>query len=234
MEITYSKLRHQVLVQASGRHIHLTEESFKRLFPTEYKYGLFTLKPLVIDGEYATNLHVEAMKDGKRMLFTVMYPLRSYDQIEWSETDARYFKKPAVLRHSGDLKDAPFITVRGDSIQDSTAVRAIIAEPHIHIDANHPLVEGLTDKGGHLTFIGEKGLMELSNIGIKVNSLPESGAVFHIDTDTYNGLHNTLGEYTLYMTLESGYKDMRTCLEASLAIGQAPQETEQLENLVLH
>ena len=103
----------------SNRHIHLTEEHFKILFPNE---TIEPLKPLKQPGEFASKQTVTLVgPKGEIKRARILGPLRKASQVEISKTDARTIGIQAPIRLSGNLKDAVEITIRSEAAELTTA-----------------------------------------------------------------------------------------------------------------
>lgn len=121
-----------VLVEASGRHVHLSREDADTLFGKGYEFKI--KKELSQPGQYAyeERVDIEGPK-GKLKNVAILGPCRSKTQIEVSMTDARVLGIKAPIRLSGDIENTPGckITVGSKTIEKDEGV--IIAKRHIHV-----------------------------------------------------------------------------------------------------
>lgn len=127
----------------SNRHVHLTEEHFKSLFPGE---TLQPYKDLKQPGEFASDKTVTLSgPKGEIKRVRILGPLRKRSQVEVSLTDARNLGIPAPIRLSGNLDDAAEITLKSEG-REITFRGCIAAKRHIHMSfkemESHHLSQG--------------------------------------------------------------------------------------------
>lgn len=172
----------EVVIGISNRHVHLTEEDYKKLFGdlefTKYK-------DLNQPGQYSSNSFVTLKNDDREIQrVRVIGPLRDYTQVEISQTDARQLKINPPVRTSGDLKGSASITLVGPKGQIDLDEGCIIAERHIHILEEQAKLYGLIDKEVVSVLLpGEKGGV-INNVHLKI--APNSYYEMHLDTDDAN------------------------------------------------
>lgn len=133
----------KISVGVSARHVHLTKEVFNKLF----KQDDLTIKvPINQPGLYAA-METVTIKGPKGTINNVrlMGPLRSYNQVEISKTDAYKLGVNPPVRTSGDLNGADAITIIGP-IGEVTLNACILADRHIHISKNEADKLGIKDK----------------------------------------------------------------------------------------
>ncbi len=171
-------------IAISGRHCHLTKETFAILFgkdvtPTE-------TKPLSQPGQYACEQRVNligprARIDGVRLLG----PLRSVDQIEISRSDEFKLGVDAPVRDSGKVKGSAPITLEGPAGTVHLKEGLICARRHIHMHPNDATAFDVQDKDEVAIAVvgGERDLI-FGDVLIRVK---DSYALeMHIDTDEAN------------------------------------------------
>ena len=75
-------------VGVSNRHIHLTEQTFKRLFGVNTEFEV--MRPLYQPGEFASKHVLTVVGPKQRAIqgIRILGPLRKYDQVEISLSDA--------------------------------------------------------------------------------------------------------------------------------------------------
>lgn len=126
-----------VEMEASGRHVHLTEAQVRALFG----HDLTPAKPLSQPGQFAAKERLTvAGPKGKLENVAVLGPARKEGQVELSLTDARVLGLAVPVRQSGDVKDSPGVTLLGPKGQVELEQGAIAAQRHIHltpVDAAH-------------------------------------------------------------------------------------------------
>ena len=167
-------------VGISARHIHLTQDVFKKLFG----YNKSTIyKNIKQPGLYAANEQVTIRTDkGEFNNVRVMGPERDYNQVEISKTDAYTLGLNPKVRTSGDLIDAEEIEIVGPL--DSVKIKAvIIADRHIHITKK--LAEELNIKNGDLVDV-KINTEKPGIIKCKWKVSEEAFLELHLDTDDAN------------------------------------------------
>lgn len=173
----------KIKVEVSARHIHFKKEDFEKLFGVGAE--LTVRKELSQPGMFAANETVK-IKDEFFELdrVRIVGPLRSYTQIEMSETEARNFKINPPLRKSGDIEGTPGITVIGPKGQAELDKGVIIAKRHIHMTPED--AENIGAKEGDLLKVkveGERGLV-FENVVARMDK--SFSWAMHIDTDEGN------------------------------------------------
>lgn len=117
-------------VEASGRHVHLTEAHARALFG----HGLTRKRPLSQPGQYACEERVTLIgPKGTISRVAVLGPARPESQVEISLTDARTLGIDAPVRLSGDVQDTPGILLRGDAGEVLLRQGVMVAQRHIHM-----------------------------------------------------------------------------------------------------
>ena len=123
-----------IMVEASGRHVHLSREDINTLFG--YGYQLTPVKELSQPGQYACEerLTVTGPKNSIKNV-VVLGPERSKTQVEISLTDALTLGVKAPVRLSGDITNTPGIVIfnekNGAGIEPREGL--IVAKRHIHM-----------------------------------------------------------------------------------------------------
>ena len=126
------KTKHSVLVEASGRHVHLSKQDAETLFGAGYNFKI--KKELSQPGQYAYEERVNITgPKGVIRNVAILGPCRKDTQIEISATDARILGINAPVRLSGDTKDTPGCTISTDKASVDTKNGVIIAKRHIHL-----------------------------------------------------------------------------------------------------
>lgn len=142
VEEVKSKL--SVLVEASGRHVHLSQADADTLFGKGYQFKI--KKELSQPGQYAYAERVDITgPKGTIKNVAILGPCRSKTQIEVSMTDARQLGINAPVRLSGDTANTPGCKIiNGDrSIDVSEGV--IVAKRHIHVTPEDAKRFGIND-----------------------------------------------------------------------------------------
>ena len=173
----------KVIVGVSNRHVHLNEETYNQLFSKK----LTKYRDLDQPTQFAANEKV-SIKINDTIIDNVRIvgPLRNYNQVEISLTDARKCKVTPPIRTSGDLKGSlPVIIIGPKGIVDLTE-GLIIADRHIHITNEE--VKQYNLKPNELLVLkttGEKSGF-LKNVHLKISD--NSALRVHLDTDDANAL----------------------------------------------
>ena len=131
-EILGSEKDDTFMVEASGRHVHLTKEHVEALFGKGYE--LTPAKDLSQPGQFAAKERVRVIgPKGEFSNVVVLGPCRSFSQVELSLTDCRQIGVKGVIRESGKIEGTPGILLGvGDKyVQLDKGV--IVAKRHIHM-----------------------------------------------------------------------------------------------------
>ena len=169
-------------VGISNRHVHLTEDDFKKLFNNK---ELEAVKYLNQPGQFASNLKVTIKTEKSEISgVRVLGPLRDYTQVEISKTDAYKLGLNPPVRESGNLKGSEDITIIGDN-EITLKECTIIATRHIHASKEDLVKYDLdASKKYKVKINGEKGGI-INNVSIKVSD--KAFFEMHLDTDDGNG-----------------------------------------------
>lgn len=172
----------KVTIGISIRHVHLTEEDYKRLFDEKLTVKSYLNQP----GQFASNQTV-TIKNGEREFnnVRVIGPCRSYTQVEISRTDAIFLKINPPVRKSGNLDGATEITIVGPK-GEITKKACIIPERHIHITEEKRRELGLNEDTYKIKITGEKGGI-LDNVKLSISD--EAYFEMHIDSDDANAFN---------------------------------------------
>ena len=126
-----------VPLEASGRHVHVTEEQAKALFG----HSLTPKRPLSQPGQYLSNERVTVMgPKGKMENVAVLGPARKEAQVEISLTDGRTLGIAPPIQPSGKVAGSPGCILVGPMGQVALKQGVIAAQRHIHMtpeDAAH-------------------------------------------------------------------------------------------------
>lgn len=174
----------KINVGVSNRHVHLTEDIFRKLFGEDAV--LDVAKELIQPGQYASSLTV-TLKTEKSTIdkVRVLGPIRTYNQIEISKTDSYKLGLNPPVRNSGDLEGSAPITLVGPCGEVDLESGCIIAARHLHASIDDGIQYDL--KTGDIVKVkigGVKGGI-LDNVHVRSGE----GHLWecHIDTDDANG-----------------------------------------------
>ena len=119
-----------VELEASGRHVHVTQEQAITLFG----HPLTAKRPLSQPGQYLANERVTIVgPKGEFANVAVLGPERKEAQVEVSLTDARSLGVKAPVRLSGDVQGSPGVLLRGEKGCVPLSQGVIAAQRHIHL-----------------------------------------------------------------------------------------------------
>lgn len=171
-------------IAVSARHLHLTKETFARLFgddatPTH-------LKDISQPGQYAcketvTLIGPRGRIEGVRLLG----PLRAHDQVEISRTDEFKLGIDAPIRDSGKTEGSAPIVVEGPKGKVALSEGLICAKRHVHMSPEDAERYGVKD-GDEIEIEVGGGPRDLVFGDVLVRVSPKFKLEMHIDTDEAN------------------------------------------------
>ena len=186
------RIKNQMLieVEASGRHIHLSDEHLQILFGPGYT--LTKVKDLSQPGQYACKERVTITgPKGSIKNVVVLGPTRKETQIEVSLTDALSLGIKTPVRESGHIEDTPGLTVSTERGSITLNKGLITAKRHIHITPEDAERFGVKDKENvKVEVLGERPLIFEDTV-IRVS--PNFRTYMHIDYDEANACGFTKG-----------------------------------------
>lgn len=183
----------KVMLGVSKRHVHLTEDVWSKLFDTNIEKRNDLGQP----GQYASTSTVDIEYNGIKIEHVrVIGPLRKYNQIEISESDANLLGVKPPRRQSGDLEGSLGIKIIGPKGYVELSSGLILAERHIHMTKQMAKMLSLKNNERMSVYRNDEYLFDAL---IKIS---EPGSLeLHIDTDE--------GEY---YNLKTGMElDFRIC-----------------------
>lgn len=130
-------------LEASARHVHVTQAQAKTLFGHE----LTPDRPLSQPGQYLAKERVTVQgPKGKFHNVAVLGPARNAAQVEISLTDSRVLGIQPPIRQSGDTAGSPGVVLVGE--QGTVALRegVIAAQRHLHLTPDTAARFGVRDK----------------------------------------------------------------------------------------
>ena len=132
-----------VELEASGRHVHVTEAQAQALFG----HGLTEKRPLSQPGQFLANERVSVIgPKGKFTNVAVLGPERGEGQVELSMTDGRALGIDPPVRLSGKVEGTPGVTLEGPKGKLTLEQGTIIAKRHIHMTPQDARKFGVSDK----------------------------------------------------------------------------------------
>ena len=131
-----------VPLEASGRHVHVTEEQARTLFGHE----LTPERELSQPGQYLCRERVNVIgPKGEFRNVAVLGPARKEAQVEISLTDGKTLGLNPPVQLSGDITDSPGCTLAGPKGQVLLNRGVIVAQRHIHLTPEDGARFGVTD-----------------------------------------------------------------------------------------
>lgn len=130
-------------LEASGRHVHVTEAQAQQLFG----HSLTPQRPLSQPGQYLAKERVTLQgPKGKLSNVAVLGPARANAQVEISLTDGKLLGITPPIRPSGDTRGAPGIILSAEKGTVSIPEGVIAAQRHLHLNPESAARFGVTDK----------------------------------------------------------------------------------------
>lgn len=177
-------------VEASGRHIHLSQADVDALFGKGYE--LTKQKDLSQPGQYACKERITVL--GPKGAFhnvVILGPVRPESQVEISLTDGLALGVKAPIRESGDIQGTPGIVL----VNGSNVVRLerglIVAKRHIHMTPEDAKKLGVENK--EIVQVKVEGTRPLIFDDVVVRVHPNFATAMHIDYDEANACGFTKG-----------------------------------------
>lgn len=187
------KMRNDVVISLSNRHVHLTQEMIEKLYGEGYE---LTPKKKVGASEFAAEETVTVSgPKGSISKVRVLGPARKYTQVELLKSDCFVLGVDAPLCDTGMVDNAAALTLEGPKGSVFVEHCGIIAKRHLHLGA--PVADQYSIKVGDIVSVkvcGERGLV-FNNV--LVRSGKSDACKMHIDMEEGNaaGISNgTIGE----------------------------------------
>ena len=168
-------------MEASGRHVHVTQEQAQLLFG----HGLTPERPLSQPGQWVAKERVTVIgPKGEFRNVAVLGPERKAAQVEISLTDGRILGIAPPVRPSGDVKDSPGALLKGSAGEVRLSEGVVAAQRHIHITPADADRFGVKDKQvvRLQTFTDRPVILE--DVLIRVS--PDFATFAHLDYDEAN------------------------------------------------
>lgn len=179
-----------VPMEASGRHVHLTEKQAETLFG----HGLTPERPLSQPGQYLSKERVTVI--GPKGEFTnvaVLGPERKEAQVEISLTDGKTLGIQPPVRLSGDTAGSPGCILAGPKGRVELDRGVIAAQRHIHLTPADGERFGVRDRQvvRLQTFTARPAIFE----EVVVRISPDFSAAVHLDYDEANACGFAKGDW---------------------------------------
>ena len=168
----------------SNRHVHLTPNTFHILFGKQTECE--PMRPLYQPGEFGSKQLLTIVGPKLRSIpnVRILGPLRKYDQVEVSLTDAIFLGIDPPVANSGSLAEAAPLTLVGPEGSIYIDKCAIIANRHIHMTNKDAEMLGVKDGDFcKVKIAGEKSTI-FEQVLIRTND--NWKLQIHLDTDDSN------------------------------------------------
>lgn len=176
----------KILVETSARHIHLTQESLEYLMGEGFQ--LQVRSQLSQPGQFVSTTRLDIVGPKKTISrASILGPVRKFNQVEVSLTDARTLGVNAPVRESGDIEgSAPIKIVNPENGRELDLKEGlIVAKRHIHMTPKD--AEDFDVKNGDIVKV------KISNTGralifddVVIRVSEKFHLNMHIDTDESN------------------------------------------------
>lgn len=176
-----------VPLEASARHVHLTEEQCLALFGCT----LSPERPLSQPGQFLSKQRLTVIgPKGRFERVAVLGPARKEAQVELSMTDSRFLGLTPPIRQSGDVKNTPGIILEGPKGRIGIRQGVIIAQRHLHLTPEDAARFGVTDK--QVVRLQTYTCRPVLFQDVMVRVRPDFATAAHLDFDEANacGLKN--------------------------------------------
>lgn len=179
-----------VLVEASGRHAHLSKEYVELLFGKGYE--LTKKRDLSQPGQYLCEEKVTVIgPKGTIHNVSVLGPVRKQNQVELSKTDAVSIGVNAPVKMSGNIENSGTVIIATPLSVVKLQNGVIVAKRHIHITPEDSMRYGvMNNEEVSIKINGERGVI-FTNVTVRVSD--KFSTVVHLDYDEANACGFTKG-----------------------------------------
>ncbi len=180
----------KILIEASGAHVHLTNEAVEKLFGAGEK--LVKRRDLSQPGEFLSEQRVKLVtKNGTIDNVAVLGPVRSAVQVELSKTDCKKLGLLAPVSLSGHLEDATDVMIIGDQGHLMAQGSVIVARNHIHMRPEDAVYYGVRD--GQTVDVEIESDRKVTFKEVPVRISEKYMPAMHIDFDEANACGYRIG-----------------------------------------
>lgn len=168
-------------LEASGRHVHVTEAQAQALFG----HRLTPKRELSQPGQYLANERVTVIgPKGRFDNVAVLGPERKAGQVELSLTDTRTLGIPAPVCMSGEVEGTPGAVLQGQMGTVALREGVIVARRHIHITPRDAEQMGVRDKQVVRLQVYTDRPLVFDDVVVRVS--PQFQTRVHLDYDEAN------------------------------------------------
>lgn len=181
---THVNTEDAIPIAVSARHMHLTEETFKRLFGADKSLTRF--KDISQPGQFA-GVEKAALVGPRGRIDSVriLGPYRARNQVEVSRTDEFALGVDAPIRDSGQVDGSAPIILEGPAGTVKLVEGLICARRHVHMTPADATRYGVSDGDEVEVAIGG-GPRDLIFGDVLIRVSPKYKLEMHIDTDEGN------------------------------------------------
>lgn len=171
-----------VPIEASGRHVHITNQQAQTLFG----HPLTPDRPLSQPGQFLSKERLTVIgPKGRFENVAVLGPERKEAQVEISLTDSRTLGITPPLRLSGKVEDTPGVTLEGPKGTVELSRGVMAAQRHIHLSPEEGRRFGVTDKQVVKLQAFTARPVTFEDVVVRIH--PDFRAAVHLDYDEANG-----------------------------------------------
>lgn len=178
-----------VELEASGRHVHLTQAQAHVLFG----HDLTPQRPLSQPGQFLAKERVTVK--GPKGAFenvAVLGPERKEGQVEITLTDGKHLGIDPPVRLSGDTRNTPGAVLVGTMGQVQLPSGVIAAKRHIHLPPEKAKLLGVTDRQKVRLQTYTHRPVIFDDVLVRVS--PDFAAYVHLDYDEANACGMRCGD----------------------------------------
>lgn len=177
------EIKNDFMVEASGRHIHLSKQHLEELFGKGYE--LTQAKELSQPGQYAAKERVRVIgPKGEFSNVVILGPCRDFSQVELSLTDCRDIGIKGVLRESGKIENTPGILIGVGENYVRLNEGVIVAKRHIHMTTEDAKALNVSD--GEIVKVRVNGERPVIFDDVLIRVKDSFRLSMHIDYDEAN------------------------------------------------
>lgn len=179
-----------VPVEASGRHVHLTQEQVQTLFG----HPLTPKRDLSQPGQYLAEERVAVVgPKGEFRNVAVLGPARRKGQVEISLTDGKTLGIRPPVRLSGDVSGSPGCILEGPQGKIQLESGVIVAQRHIHLTPEEGKRFGVKDQQRVRLQVFTARPVIFEDTVVRIS--PDFRGAVHLDYDEANACGLVCGDF---------------------------------------
>ncbi len=173
----------QFPVEASARHVHLSQADVEVLFGTGYE--LTFARDLSQPGQFLAKERITLIgAKGVIENVAVLGPARAQTQVEISITDSRVLGVKPVIRESGKVSGTPGLAIAAGGKAINLSEGVMVAQRHIHMSPENAVKLGVKDQQIVRVKIHSERPTIFEDVLVRVNA--QFNLSMHIDFDEAN------------------------------------------------